>query len=352
MRPGPWLAALPLLVLAGCASPQGDGAAAPDPIVVTDPRDLANGTAPGSHIHDYWQGRDRVRVLDRETGEFAAMYSGSSNGSMAWFRPPDGSIVPQGTGVVEGVMDWTLSDPDPLRQLTGTGGSDFTHMELWVRTAADGEARPVTRVEDGVPFRFNVTNEQDDPPHYTLSLWEFQAVAVKEGAESVSFEGRIRLKVEALRTLPLAVFPPHPDPWNGTTEIGLLAFDSSVDLHLGAAFYYSCYGGCADMTLRPDAGKVVPYDASAVQVTIATDADAVPVPLDLQWHGSDTRALQPIAPESESPGLRTYRIPVEPGVGDSPYATQSLWEFRVHMATPEGQGAWRGTYHVTAKALR
>ena len=343
-----WAAALvPFLVLAGCASPSDGGADASEPTVVTDPRDLAGGTAPGSHVHDYWQGRDRVTVLEDDAGPYSVRYSGSDNGSIATFQPPDGSIVPQGAGVIEGTLSWTLSDP-----LLPGDESDFTRLELWVRTASDGEAWPVQTVENGVPFRFNVTSEQDDPPHYTLSLWEFKVVAFKDGADGVTFSGTLHLQAEALRTLPLAVFPPHPDPWNGTLEVALGGRDVTVDLHTGLVITYSCYGGCADLTFGPDAGKVVPFDAAAVEVTIATDSLSTPIPLDLQWHGADSRQLAAATPESESPGLRTYRLPVGPSVGDSPYASQSLWEFRVHLSTPEDQGAWAGTYHVSAKALR
>ena len=343
--------ALLLAALAGCSSPDGPEAGPePDPIVITDPRDLANGTAPGSHVHDYWQGRDRVEVVTDDWNG-GVSYGGSDHGTIGWFRPADGSIVPQGAGVIEGVADWQAEEPDPVEAALGAG-SDFDRMELWVKTAADGEAQPVTRLEDGVPFRFNTTNAQDDPPHYVLSLWEFHVVAFKDGADGVSFSGSIAFKAEALRTLPLAVFPPHPDPWNGTTELQLAQVDMQVDLHTGLVFSYFCYGGCADHTFGPDAGKTVPFDAAAIEVTIATDTGSTPIPLDLTWHGADTRTLQPAEPESESPGLRTYRLEVEPGLGDSPYASQSLWEFRVHMDDTEDQGAWRGTYHVTVKAMR
>ena len=60
-------AALATALLSGCAGedPAADPAA-PGPDVVTDPRDYSylQDAAPGSHVHDYWQGRDTVRVIE------------------------------------------------------------------------------------------------------------------------------------------------------------------------------------------------------------------------------------------------------------------------------------------------
>src|SRR5688572_16284316 len=110
MRAGvAWLVAALLLAsfaLAGCSSsPGGADDDAPGPDVVTDPRDLTAGTAPGSHVHDYWQGRDQVEVVKADSGGGSVSYGGD-HGIVASFVPPDGNIVPQGTGVIEATLDW------------------------------------------------------------------------------------------------------------------------------------------------------------------------------------------------------------------------------------------------------
>lgn len=348
------LLAVACLALAGCASTPAPAETSQEaPGVITDPRDtayLANAT-PGSHVHDYWQGRDSVQVLDETTGGGCFQYAGDQ-GLMARFQPPDGNIVPQGTGVVEVLVDWQI-DEDTGPSIPGVPGTStaFTSMELWVKRAPDAEASLVAEVQDGVALRFNSTNQEDDPPHYVLSLWEFQVVAVNEGADSTSFCGTFHVQATAFRTLPLEVFPPHPDRWNGSSELPLRAIDVNVQLHTGLVVTYSCFNGCADITFGPDDGLVVPHDANEVLVTVTTDTASTPVPFALQVHGADTRAFADVVAETDEPFLQVFRVPAD-ARGDSPYAAQSLWEFRVHMSTPMDQGAWTGSYHVTAVALK
>lgn len=342
------------VLLSGCAGrAPASSSDEPAPDVITDPNDLSylQNATPGSHAHDYWGGRTEVDVLDLETGGGTIQYAGD-HGVMASFQPPEGNIVPQGTGELEAMLDWTISErsgplPDPLP-------TKFTRIEVWVKTAIDGESRFVAVAEKGVPFRFNSTNEQDDPPHYTISLWEFDVVVWNEGGEDTTFSGTFHLVAKAFRTLPLVVFPPHPDQWNGASEIELAQFDMAVMLHTGLVVTYGCFGGCADTTFVPGDGLVVPYDTLEVLVTVTTDTASTPVPFLLQAHGSESRTLTDIPATRDEVGEQFFRIPVLQGdlYGDSPYASQSLWQFRVHMSTPMDQGAWTGTYHVTAVATK
>ena len=78
---------------------------------------------------------------------------------------------------------------------------------------------------------------------------------------------------------------------------------------------------------------------------------STPTPVGLDVHGADSRQARTVVGEKQGSGMR-YAIPVDPGMGDSPYAAQSLWEFRFRMDTPQEQGAWKGTFHVSAKAVR
>lgn len=343
------LALLPLLAattLAGCSGGGGGGGTDPAPSVVTDPRDtgyLLNMT-PGSHVHDYWQGRTEVLVVENTTGTRNVSYGGD-HGTVASWIPPDGSIVPQGTGQLEAVIDWTEATSP------GSFPIAYTHAELHARTAADDDARPVGRIERGQPLRFNATKDQADPPHYVLSLWEFKLVLWNEGGSSTSFSGTFSLRVTAFRTLPLEPFPPHPDLWGGKTELPLAAFDQVVQVHMGLVETYACLEGCADVTFAPDPGVLVPYDGKEVVVTVRTDTASTPVAFGLDVHGADTRTLAPVAPESDTVGQQVFRVPLD-GRGDSPYAKQSLWEFRVHPGTPREAGPWSGTFHVEAVVLR
>jgi hypothetical protein len=338
-----WCLALAGLLLAGCASPPEQAVAGDEPVVVTDPRDLANGTAPGSHIHDYWQGRTEVDVLDVSQDIGGVSYSGSDHGVIASFQPEEGTIVPQGTGELEAVLDWQAEEGTPLFP------TEFTRFELWVKTAADSESHAVQTAEKGVPFRFNTTNEQDDPPHYTVSLWEFSLVVYNDGGDSMTYSGGVELRVRAFRTLPLVVFPPHPDPWAGARELVLHEEDGHAE-QSGLVVTYSCTNGCLPW-FKPDNGTVVPFDASEVVLVFEPKAGATPTPVSLDVHGADSRTFHTEAGQDQAGSLR-FVIPVEPGMGDSPYARQSLWEFRIRLDTPMEQGAWQGDYHVVAKAIR
>lgn len=338
-------------LLSGCASSPGASADAPaGPAVVTDPRDLSylqNGT-PGSHVHDYWDGRTQVTLVD-ETADIALTSYGGDHGPIGWFTPPDGTVVLQGTGRIEVTVSWEDAEQDAVGQTVGQGNA-YTRLELWVKRANEEEAFPVGPLEKGVPLAFNSTNEQADPPHYTLSLWEFRVVFWNDGADEVRFSGSITMKAEGFRTLPLVLFPPHLDRWNGTTQIVLREFTSTAEeTHL--VLTYACTNGCLPW-FGPDGDLVVPYDAREVQVTFTPSAQSTPVPVVLDYHGADSRSHATVAGQALAGGTLLFSIVLEPGQADSPYAFQSLWDFRVRLDTPMEQGAWKGEYHVKAVALR
>lgn len=334
------------MLLAGCSA---DKTEAPPvetaPPEITDPLDLLNSTN-GAHAHNYWGGRTRVPVVEQESA--GGTYQSASDKLEAHkFQPGDGDIVPQGAGKIEGTLSWTEGEAPVGFE------NAYNAVELWVRTAIDAEPHLAVRVENGAPFSFNSTNEQDDPPHYVLSLWEFHAVVRNDGAQETAFTGSFKLHVEAVRSLPLVVFPPHPDRWAGQSEIVLTDHDIDVQMHLAAAGLQFCSNGCATYRFSPDANVVVPHDASSVEVVLTPSTTSTPVPLTLSFHGSDTRALAPVPPASSEPvGAKVFVIDLESTLGDSPYAQQSLWEFLVNLDTPTNQGAWSGSFHVAAKAIR
>lgn len=338
------------LLLAGCAHATDS---APPAGAIADPRDVT-ASATGEHVHDYWGGKTQVDVIkDYESPRGGAYYSGET-GLMLRVRPPEGHIVPQGTGVIEATVGWTL---DNTTSLPGDPANEFTSIELWVKTASDAASRPVSAVENGVPLRFDIVQEQADLPHYTISLWEFDLYAVNEGGEGTQFSGSFRLDVQAFRTLELKPFPAHLDRWVGANQLwlkdlqgGTLIAVAPGPVPVGNSL---CLGGtCADYAFTPEAGAIVPHDASAVEVTLQVETGSLPVPLNLQTHGADTRAMTDMTKESDSGGTAVFRIGVGPGMGDSPYATQSLWEFRIHAEGPDDLSAWSGSFNLTARALR
>lgn len=337
----PWLAipTLLALLLAGCsASPPPADAPAPAAGVITDPKDVAASAQPGSHVHDYWGGEDQVPVLRSESSAWSSCSGGCADGmTAAWDRPDEGAIVPQGTAWVNGTFHFT---PHP--------DSTFTTLELWVKTAADAETRKVGAIEPGVPFSIESTKERNDPPHYVLSLWQFEVVA-KNTAEEVVIRGDYRWEVDAIRGLPLDPYPPHPDRWNGATSLTLLEGQGSALFYQETANSRLCYfgvaGGCPGRHVPQD-GAVVPYDASRVEVRLGGTAI---LGMGVRYHGADTWEYAR-ATGTNAPPERIFTIPVE-GNGDSPYAPQSLWEFIVDLDQPQGDPeVWTGSYTITVTA--
>jgi hypothetical protein len=334
-----WLVAV--LLLSGCAAPDSAPIQEPDVAVVTDPLDV-QASAAGSHVHDYWQGRQQLTAVKASTSTSLNFGTGDHD-VKAIFRPTDGTIIPQGTGRLEATLSWRDSDAS----VPGVT-SLYNRVDLWARSAADSEAIPVAEVTNGETVAWTVGNAQADPPHYVVSLWEFHAVFWNEGGDENRFSGSITLHVEAYRTLPLEVFPPHPDRWDGATEL-LLHEDSGTVRHVHAATASNCAPCLPSFGLSN--GTVVPHDAREVVVEFLPGADATPTPVRFLVHGADTRSHTVVEGQPSGAGWR-YSIPVVPGRGDSPYALQSLWSFDFDLATPESQGAWIGGYQVSVRALR
>ncbi|MFO1535379.1 MAG: hypothetical protein ABR586_06925 [Thermoplasmatota archaeon] len=268
------LAALLAAGLAGCASPPPAATQTePAASVITDPRDTAylRNATPGSHAHDYWQGRDTVSVVDASGGQMQASCSGNCDGmGIAFFRPEKDHVVPQGAAWVNVTVD-IAQDPH---------GNSHGTPQLWVKTAKDSEPQRLGDLRSGVPFTLNSTNEMDDLPHSVLSLWRFEVhVPPPEGAGDVSFAGKVSLRAVSQRGLPLVVYGPHPDPWNGATEVALFVHDQAVKLEYQTETQdgssTTCYGGCIG-ELPVDDGKTVPLDAAAVVVTLTFQPGAIP----------------------------------------------------------------------------
>jgi hypothetical protein len=352
MRPWPAVALLALLLLAGCSGKPSSPAPSGDPVgVITDPRDTAylsnQSMAAGSHIHDYWHGRDRVPVVESDGfyGSSTCNGGGCADGmTFDGVRPDEGSIVPQGTKWVNGTFT-----------LTKSGDNQFTRLELWVKTARDQDSVKWGDVQSGVPFSIDATQETDDPPHYVLSLWRFEVKAYNS-ADTVRVEGHSHWSVEAVRGLPLVAYPPHPDRWNGATRLDLLSESRSTQLvyqtedPAGGGTSTSCYGGCLGTHALPS-GAVVPFDTDHVTVRLKVD-QGLPAGIGLWFHGSDTWAPSKPAGTMGAPGELVYTIPIEGAMADSPYAPQSLWEFRVWLDEPEPAAqAWTGTYTLSVTAF-
>lgn len=344
MRNGIVPSVIAVLLLAGCAdsAPPDEGNA---PVsVITDPRDLLNGTAPGSHIHDYWGGRESVKVLESSDGPNSASCTDCAEGMrFNTERPAEGAIVPQGTAWVNGTFT-----------LESDGRDQYGAIELWVKTAQDSEPWLWGEIRSGEQFSIPSSQERNDPPHYVLSLWEFELHTI--GATDMHIGGTYHWNIDAVRGLQLLPYPPHPNRWGDATELDLLSATGSTNLTYqvdlpayGTEIF--CTGSCP-WTHRLNDGAVVPHDTSRIEATL-TLSGGVPAGLGLWFHAADTWEQTKAEGAPASPGRIVYTIPIEGSMADSPYAPQSLWEFEVWLDQPQQPvQAWSGEYTLTIRALR
>lgn len=336
------LLAVGLLFIAGCtASPPASEAESAS--IITDPRDVPGANTGTGHIHDYWNGRDRIVVVEQTFDGPRWSCGGPCAQGMGFaaVRPDEGTVVPQGTAWVNG--SFTLA-PHP--------DDRFERLELWVKSAADDALLLWGDLESGVPFAIASSREANDPPHYVLSLWQFEVRAY--GAQDVSVGGRMQWSIHAERGLPLEVYPPHPDPWQGATTLPVLEDDGGTslayELDVPTGRRIQCTGGCP-RTHAPTDGALVPTGADRVEGTLAITS-GLPQGLALWYHGADTWSLAQVSLVSTGNGQYGFSIPVTGAMADSPYALQSLWEFRVWMDGPASARAWSGNYTLSIAAFR
>lgn len=335
--------ALLAVALAGCSSPStGEDASAPAPVVITRPDDFRNATAPGSHIHDYWGGQDRLTVVDlsHPGGDEPGTGPGFAAGAdvvVRAFQPDALHVVPQGTAAVEVTFTWTDAQLDSYRA-----------PALWMKTAGQNETEEVAAVENGQPVTIEVGLPDADLPHQLLSAWMFELRMSSPDPAPLRFKGAVSLKVDAVRGLELPVFPPHRDFWGGASELPLVEGGGQLsyfqDLGDGG-----CNGVSCPQVFRPGSGLVVPQDAYLVRATLTYTG---PWELELQYHSGLDRGFQRADPTTRESGRHTFEILVNGG-GDGPYATQSQWEFTVlPPAVGPLRSSWMSDYTLEAVAVR
>lgn len=337
--------------LAGCASEAEPVAPASEEVIlVTDQNDvesLANESfMMAAHQHDYWGGKERLTVMEYTLANEACCMTLGRGGFDLAFAPEDGVVVPHGTARVEVTVTWTDS-----------ALSLYEDPELWVQTAAEHEPTLVGPIASGETLVVDAEDADLDLPHQSLSAWRF-VLWLKpkaDGVMTLRSGGQLTLFAEAVRGREIPVYPPHPDLWEGKDAIPL--FDDAQPHAVWSGVVdeeergYSCLRGCWPKIHRVVNGTVVPFDAAMVEVVL----DARPEPgfdFGLKFHGSDTRTFTDLAPTSEEGTVRVYHIPVLPGLGDSPYASQSVWGFAVFSEKPERDGWFSGSYTLTARVLR
>jgi len=348
MRAALVLALLASVLLGGCADPEP--AADPDPVepcLVRSATDdscndpAANGTvAERPHLHDYWQGKDRLVLEDvaLDVGPFLC----TDLAEIALLRPADGDTIIQGTIQVEATIAWT---PPAAADPAGT-------PELWIKTAEDNEPWEAGPVENGATVTVESTNSRNDLPHQRLSAWEFRFMMRPDNPTGcVRYQGTVSLHLEIVRGLDIPLYPGHPDRWENRTVLPLLDHARSTLVYVGGTSG-ACLegagedGGCLWDPHIPDDGAIVPNDAE-VRVSLSS-TDGTPLRVRLGYHGADSREIQWPDPVDDDGATRAYSL-LAAGHGDGPYAKQSQWELRLVPDAPS-EPAYTGSYQIVAEA--
>lgn len=368
------LTVLAALVLAGCAqpgaepgpaganqtasSPTVDAASAPNDDGSSKTTTVDTGHMP--HLHDYWQGKERVTLFDgdlepdAENLTFATLiqvgfFHEAVVGGMQFFLP-DGKIVYEGTGIVELTATW--SDP----RVTGIG---FVYLSPDSRDLKSGGSLP-----NGKAFPLEIKPEQTDMPHAKSSRWWF---GFGPDQSPGALAGPWHLKIDIVKVGDIMLFPAHPDFWQGAHEITLLDADhhGQVDSYVKRAAQPVTQGGefTEDLVGFP---KPVPMETLAVQFTVditaATSTPGKVTGFGLFYHGAETQQLFrcPVKPLNGTlPQTLTWTVMSTMEMTDSPYGNESQWQFLVepHVTLADGTDEMGGMtdvsydYHVVAKAL-
>ena len=333
---------LAALVLAGCSSPSPEPEAGDQPSVITDPTMGLNQT--GAHIHDYWHGSDRLVIIgDGAEGDESGLGPGFATGNdieVRTFKPSSGHVVPQGTAGVEVTFTWTDA---------ADGLDSYGEVSLWVKTAGTNASERIGATGNGQTIAIETGEPDADLPHQLLSAWAFELrMSTPADGTHLRFKGEVAVKVEALRGLPLPVFPAHPDHWKGASEIPLVEASGTLSYWEDTGDGGS-NGMSGPVTCTPASGAIVPSNSSHVAVEVTWDGA---IALELWYHSATSRDLAMVEPTSEGQGTATYELPIGDGP-DGPYAKQSQWEFTVK---PAANGPLRTTwfegYTLTAKAVK
>ena len=334
------LVALPLAGCAEDADPAPVEAAAanaslPDAETMTSPAASETNASLGAmpHLHDYWQGKERVTVLDQDYtvdppsaafwGAFMFYYTHEASLGGTFVELPEGQLVFEGTGQLDITVTWT----DP-----GVTGMRFAY-----RHAGSGEITGWTEAPQGQAVSIPVTPEMTDMPHAKHSRWFFVFAASGTPPAAV---GKFHIRMDVVKMRDISLFPAHPDFWNGGTTLQLLQASGVAKSRQGPQ-------AVAQERLEPmrtpddvvPGGKPVPMETTVLfaNVTIKSITPDLKVDhLNLFYRSADMisfdfdDAEDPVA--SEDGKTWSWAIPVEMSMTDNPYAETSDWAFRVTAA--------------------
>ncbi|MBI4393413.1 MAG: hypothetical protein HY556_06420 [Euryarchaeota archaeon] len=295
-----------------------------------------------AHYHDYWGGRSEMEIMAADVPlTLLPLLEGVQGQQVslghAEFSLPDGQIVPTGADLVNITISWA--------------SNTITGLRLAFHAADSPVYNDLGPVRNGGIRSIKITETQADLPHYAVSKWAFRVDALGDPqyTEQVGLaNGSIRVTVKAHNGGELYIGPPHPDFWVGRTSFKLFTDSGVFD---GAAT--PALSAPKEVKVPRDA--IVPIETKMVVVKLTWEAEgAGPVGLGLQFHGADSTVWQPGVGGTTSGNTRTYNIPANERMADSPYAEHTAWGFRVTPQTGEvlDLGQFKGSYSIETTVVK
>ena len=308
------------------------------------------------HAHDYWQGRERVTLLERDM----------------WFVPlpvqpcrADGQCYPPGTSIAD------IDLPEPMLVYEGTDHLEVKFSNLRVVPVDAAVPNPavtmafdyLTAADDANEFRTGVEGAKADEvyevpvapleadmPHQVKSLWLFRIYTkdMTSGADSAtSVSVYFNFTVTAVKGREVVDWPPHPDLY-ANSPVRTIADGSYATQAKGWADYW--VSGADANWVYPE--RVVSYGTERLEVTITKKAfqSSVPVEPDffyleyrnasyLSKLGNGDLSGERLVDPSTDGTTYQFTIPVDEYGMDTPYGQSSRWAFRFMARYGDADGS-------------
>lgn len=367
-------------MLAGCLGSQAPGGSGPTNATDdgADPVGQPGGADPGpastGHVHDLWDGRSTLTLVDREV-PMEAFQAGAEQVASpetavrgcysdpalipfptclgyASFRPDssdgDRRLVPPGTAAIRATISWESPTVTGV-ELRFEPAFETGWRSLGVASSS-GETI-VVQASERFPTRDSFPLSWTDDGHAQASRWEFGAAAYAGDSFAAVADGSVQIQIEVVRTEgDLPVEPPHPD-WYGETSTYRLASAQRNVTEAWETTYVWWWNQWQYMISLAPENPVPPGTREVVFEVDVTDNSPIPATpatetrVDL-FYAHDGEYIGPYGDEgrtaegSQEGGTWTFRIPVEPRTTDSLYTCgprESLWRFLVWVHPPSVQ---------------
>lgn len=359
------VALLMALLLVGCVGSSPTPPAVSPAAVASNVSVVDDGSAPNAtlgampHQHDYWRGRERVTILDKDVA------MGSPNGTLFWpimlenrpalggalVRLPDNATVFEGTGQIDLTVSW--SDP----AITGVEVS-------WKPTGVAKFSESKT-LESAKPLAIPVTAQMTDEPHATRSAWAFAFQASGPGGAGVS-AGSVHVKADIVKMRAIETFPAHPDLFEGKAALRIFDQDASIRSQppadpAGQSEQVQEGGFPLTHPVPPETRTLLVR--LEVKQLASQNPTADPADARFLFKAANTAFFwQGAAPAKRDGKIAYYKIAVKPGEGDSFYAKESQWRLWPYHEDDAGPVplwcivgdclAWQMDVHATVWAFK